>query len=268
MAIWSSNTLTDWAKHYNVHPNFMFLVFIRWNEGNPESSVNGDVYTVSNVGAFSDFVKKQQQEFMSVKDVAETYKYRLSFNLLYSSLTKGRSFYRYMETGKSNAFVYKTDYIDDPEHNFYFAKDKVFQFINTRCPEELTMRQLGEYSGKGMATFWSKKYDALPENLRSRWFFEESQHKRYFRSIHFDELMHYFSLKSQKRRQEYAATLDAISPASESVYVIGYTDNKILEGKLNEVITEKASLKERIAELEKKEKNILYTMQKNNLHIK
>lgn len=264
MAIWASNTLTNWAKYYNVHPNFMFLVFTRWNEMTHEESHKDGVYTVSNVSAFSDFVKTQQQDFMSVKDVAETYKYRLSFNLLYSSLTKGRSYYRYMETGKSNGAVYKTNIVDDPEHNFYFLKDMVFQFINTHCPEDLTMRQLGTYSSKGSAAFWSKKYDALPENLRSRWFFEAGQHKRYFRSIHFDELMHYFSLKSPKARQEYAKTLDAISPASES----GYADNKTLEGKLNEVITEKASLKERIAELEKKEQDILDAMQKNRSHIK
>lgn len=263
MAIWASNTLNNWAKHYNVHPNFMFLVLIRWNEGNPESSVDGDVYTISNVGAFSDFVKKQQQEFMSIKDVAETFKHQLSFDLLYRSLTMGRSYWRYMETGAHNAFLYKTNYIDDPEHNFYFLKNTAFDFINTYCPEELTMRQLGTYSGKGTAAFWSKKYDALPENLRSRWFFEESQHKRYFRSIHFDELMHYFSLHSQKRRQEYAATLDAVSPAS-----LSGDDNTILEAKLNDIMTEKIRLAERIAELEKKEKNILYTMQKNNLHIK
>ena len=258
MAIWASNTLNNWAKHYGVHPNFMFLVFIRWNETVQENAPTDGVYTVSNVGAFNDFVKTQRQEFMSVKDVAEAYKHRISFKLLYSSITTGR-FYKYMETGKHNAFVYKTNYIDDPEHNFYFLKSMVFQFINTCCPEELTMRQLGTYSGKGMAAFWSKKYDALPANLRSRWFFEESEHKRYFRSIHFDELSHYYSLKSQARRQEYAATLNAISPAS-----IQSGDNQILEAKLNDIMAEKIQLQERIAELEKKEQNILCAMQKNN----
>ena len=260
MAIWASKTLSDWAQYYGVHPNFMFLVFTIWNETVQETAPTGDVYTVRNLGAFNDFVKTQQQEFMSVKDVAETYKHRLSFNLLYSSLTMGRSFYKYMETGKHNAFVYKTNYIDDPEHNFYFLKSTLFQFIDMNCPEELTMRQLGTYSGKGAAAFWSKKYDALPENLRSRWFFEESQHKKYFRSIHFDELMHYFSLRSQARRQEYAATLDPVSPAS-----FQSTDNQILEAKLGDITAEKIQLEQRLAELNERLQKIILAMAANNI---
>ena len=260
MAFWASNTLNNWAKYYGVHPNFMFLVFTRWNETVQETAPIGDVYTVSNVDAFDDFVKTQQQEFMSVKDVAEAYKDRLSFNLLYSSLTMGRcSFYKYTETGKHDAFGYKTNYIDDPEHNFYFLKSMLSMFINMHCPEELTIRQLGAYSGKGAGAFQSKKYDALPENLRSRWFFEESQHKRYFRSMHFDELMHYFSLKDQARKQEYAATLAPISPAS-----LLSNDNQILEEKLNDIMEEKIRLEKRLAELNKKSKYIIQTMAMNN----
>lgn len=268
MAIWASNTVDGWAKHYDVHPNFMFLALTRWYEQTKQNTPTDDTYTVNNLGAFTDFVKKQQDEFISIKEVAETYKHQVTLNLLYAVLTHWRSAYRNMTTGQHKWYLYKTNYINDPEHNFYFYKETLHDFINEYCSETLTTRQLSFYSGKSIDNFWSKKYDALPENLRSRWFVENGPHKKYFRSIHFDELMHYFSLRGQKRKQEYAATLDAISPASESAYVLGYYDNKELSNQLSGIKSEKSLLKERIAELEKKEQYILGAMRKNNLHIK
>lgn len=266
MATGITKNIKEWAEYYNVHPNFMYLVFTRLNELTNQDPQKDDNYTVANLTALANFVKEQQSKFISAKEVAETYKHRLTLKLINAVLASRR--FSYITTGKCNAFFYKTDYINDIEHNFYFFKDTLFQFIDTNCPEDLEPVQLARYTGTGVCTFWSKRYESIPENLRSRWFFDNGPHKRYFRTIYFDELLHYLSLRGQKRRQEYAKTLPALpNQEANQVYSLG-NPNKTLDENLISIVAEKELLKERIAELEKKEQNILCAMRKNNSQIK
>jgi chromosome segregation ATPase len=146
---------------------------------------------------------------------------------------------------------------------------------------------LAFYTERSPVAFWSKKYDAIPENLRSRWFIEKNPRKRFFRSKYFDELMHYLSLRTQKRKQEYANAIALAHPKTDDETAkiqeanrklrAKLTDDEIakiqeanrkLQAKLDDISSKKFALEERLNKVNEQYNNISRRIALNNAKIK
>jgi hypothetical protein len=243
----------------------MFLVFSVLNDG-AEDTTPRDTYTVDDLPTLDAAVKELQAKFVSAKEVAEEFKGRLTLNLI-NSVAKCWRFSR-ITIGGHNIFFYKTQYVNDPEYNLYFFRYTLFDFISQYCADELSIGQLAFYTERSPVAFWSKKYDAIPENLRSRWFIEKNPRKRFFRSKYFDELMHYLSLRTQKRKQEYANAIALAHPKTDDETAKIQEANRKLQAKLDDISSKKFALEERLNKVNEQYNNISRRIALNNAKIK